>query len=350
MKRIPPQRPRAAASQPQSPGIIQNYGNKARAATSDTYSYSQSRRNNSKSDYKASESSQHQQCALRNNSSGAADSSHENSEDDDFEVDSRKTRRTENQIATSGPQRHQPSSGPRLTSGYKRDLGKKTSKVLPGQQALSDCDETLDEHWPSIPDQMDFDYKLDSDSPLESSPVMGATRNAQSALPLILDANRDTIDDIDKLLMEDALSSRLAPMPRIPSSVHSTKRQDDAPEAKAPKSKNGLGDTEDKNIHKDKGRPGNFAFDSDEFTYDGRKLESKAQDESKTKYRGPDAQPNAEDLMSVCQDTDRNKAPDQAMSPLVFDIPVRATDFKSRLGGLSDRFMTSLNNMVEAIQ
>ncbi|KAG0004493.1 hypothetical protein BGZ80_005612 [Entomortierella chlamydospora] len=328
MKRIPPQRPRTVASQPQSPNIIQNYGNKAGGATSDTYSYSLSRRNNSKSNYKASESSQHQQCALSNSSDGVPDSSHENS-DDDFEVDSRKTRRTENQVATGGPQRHQHSLGPRPTSSHKRDLGKKTSKALPEQQAQSDYNETLDEHWPSFPDQMDFDYKLDSDSPLESSPIMRTTGNTQSALPSILDANHDTIDDIDELLMEDASS----PRSRIPSNVRSTKRQDDVPETKAPKSKNGQGDAEDKSTHKDKSRPGDFTFENDEYIDDERKLESKTLNESKTKDRGSDAQLNSEDPMSVCQDTDRNKALDQAMGPLMFDIPVGATDFKSRLGG-----------------
>ncbi|KAF9169167.1 hypothetical protein BGX21_004367 [Mortierella sp. AD011] len=326
MKRIPPQRPRTVASQPQSPNIIQNYGNKAGRATSDTYSYNLSRRNNPKYNYKASESSQHQQRTLSNSSDGVPDSSHENS-DDDFEIDSRKTRRTENQVATSGPQRHQHSLGPRPTSNHKRDLGKKTSEALPERQAQSDNSETLDEHWPSFPDQMDFDYKLDSDSPLESSPTMRATRNAQSTLPSNLDANHDTIDDIDELLMEDTSS----PRSRIPSDVRSTKRKDDISEAKTLKSKNGQGGAEDKSTHKDKSRPGDFTFENDEYIDEERKLESKTLNESNTKDRGSDAQPNPEDPMSVCQDTDRNKVLDQAMGPQMFDIPVGAMDFKSRL-------------------
>ncbi|KAF9111100.1 hypothetical protein BGX27_005389 [Mortierella sp. AM989] len=335
MKRIPPQRARATVSQPRSLNTIQNRSKKERSNSTDIYSYGQNKCNNPQPTYRSSESSQRQHCDPSNDNGGVAHSSRDAS-DDDFAADSRKTRRIEDQ-PLSDPQRHL--SSPALHQAL-QSSGKKSTKGLQTHQAQTDYDATLDENWPTFPDQIDFDYKLDSDSSLGSSPFMKAIRNAPSALSTS-DANHDTIDDIDKLLMEDDSPPELAPTSQSFAGFSDTKSRVSIPEAKALEGKKT--ESEDKGIHVDKDAPRKSVSISE------RGLKT-CGDESRAKDREPEVQANIENQPTDPQNTDLNQAQDQAICPQIFDVPATSPDFKTRLDGLNDRFATCLGNMVQAVQ
>ncbi|KAF9434698.1 hypothetical protein BGZ76_007584 [Entomortierella beljakovae] len=300
VKRIPPQRKKPTTSAPRSSGSIGNLSWQDRADHLTKY-FCEDRRY----------SKPVQNVPELGNSSDFTVTAQDDS-DDVLDIGYRKSRRLEGSTVPSDTRRHQSLTKLKLPPISK--IKKEETKSME-EQAPSDCDVTFEENW-SFSDQIELDYKLDSDSSLEDSPVLRATKDTASPLTSISYLSHDTIGDIDKLLLETTETQNPVYVPQ--SSGTSKFGGSQAPQL---------------NI-------------SSQITQDILVNEPKSELIGVSE-NAPESSVNTQQQLTEHQGAEQDKVQDPVAT---FEVPSTDQDFKLRLGDLTNTFAVTLSNMVEAIQ